>query len=174
MTEPLALVFRSDDVIPVMAKAEVVACEVVAWSAVTFCSDVEPVSKRLESVAKAPEKFWKVAPPVALSCPAIVVDPVMVSAVPVALRKSVAPLSVVEPRRLAKVELRAPATVVEPVTARFEVVPEVREKLRPEMRPVFDIEKRVEVEKAVVVEAMTKSWVVVVESVLVGEAKMER
>ena len=81
------------------------------------------------------------------------------SEVVVALVSSVLPNSVVEANCTPPVALKAPLTVEEPVMARLVVVPEPREKERPEMRPVFDMEKSVEVAPEEDVDATTKSVV---------------
>ena len=71
------------------AKLVVVACEVVALSAVKFCKVDEPVASRFAMVASPfAVSVLKVAPLVALSCAPMVVEPVMASVVPVALLKS--------------------------------------------------------------------------------------
>ena len=51
-TEPIPLVARRDEIMPVMARAEVVAWLVVALRAVKFWRVVEPERRRLESVVK--------------------------------------------------------------------------------------------------------------------------
>jgi hypothetical protein len=83
----------------------------------------------------------------------------------VALVSSVFPASVVDPKRFAKVELKAPVIVVEPATAK---VPAAK------TLPTLLMVKRVEVENAVVVEPMEKICVVVVGRDEVGVAKIER
>ena len=103
-------------------------------------------------------------PPTALKIPVIVVEPVTASAEEVALvMLSLPPFTA----------LRIPAIVVEPVTAREPVVvPEVKENASPVMRPLFDIEKRVEVEyvpATLVVEPIAKRVVRVEEARLCRE-----
>jgi hypothetical protein len=92
----------------------------------------------------------------------------------VALVRSVAPNSVVEESCAPFVALKRPLIVEEPVMAREEEVPLWRLKERPLMRPTLLMENSVEVENVAVVEPMVNSWVVVVERVEVGVAKMER
>jgi hypothetical protein len=69
--EPEAFVFKSDEVIPVIAKLEVVAFEVVALSAVKFWRVDEPLTCRLESV---------VSPPVAVKVVPTASEPVKLAA----------------------------------------------------------------------------------------------
>ena len=57
------------------------------------------------------------------------------------------------------VALNWPDTVEEPVMASEEVVPEPREKLLPVMRPVFEIENRVDVELFEVVDPIANKVV---------------
>ena len=70
MTEPMLFVFKSELMMPVIARLVVVACDVVAFSAVKFSKVVEPVRRRFESVER---------PPVAVSVPFRVVLPVVVA-----------------------------------------------------------------------------------------------
>ena len=109
-----------------------------------------PVTKSVPATAAM------IAPPVVVLRMLSDEIPDMAKLVVVALVKSELPRSVVEPRRFDATELRAPVMVLEPVTAKAEVVPLLRLKLRPVMRPVFDTEKSVEVADAVD-EPMAKS-----------------
>lgn len=130
-------------------------------------------------------RVWKSAPLVALNCPPMVVEPVetMVWKVPVELtvREPVVSVpteavcakrlvddavvakelvEVAKPRSTFPVALKAPDTVEEPVMARELVVPLPKEKDRPVMRPVFDMEKSELTVPALVVEEIWKSVVV--------------
>ena len=131
MPEPS--VFRSDDVMPEIARPVVVA-----------------------------EVMLSLPPPTALSAPPIVVEPVIASEPDeVAWPKSVLPKSVVEARKLAETELKAPAMVDEALTAKLPVVVPLRcWKSRPVKRPVFDMERSVVLAPLLDVEPMAKAVVV--------------
>ena len=60
MTDPLALVLRSEELIEEMAREVVVALVPVAFTKVKFCKVEEPVRRRLAKV---------VSPPVAVTVP---------------------------------------------------------------------------------------------------------
>lgn len=61
ITPPVVLVFKSDAMMLVMAKLEVVAFVPVAFVKVKFCRVVEPVVRRLPSAST--EKMVEVATP---------------------------------------------------------------------------------------------------------------
>ncbi len=82
---------------------------------------------------------------------------VMAKFVVVALERKVLPASVVEERKLAKVELNNEETVVEPVTARAEVVAPVAERLLMVVIPPLLTERKVEVAVPAEEEAIAKS-----------------
>lgn len=102
---------------------------------------------------------------------------VMAKEVVVELTRRELPSSVVEPSKFELTELNAPATVEDAETESAEVVaPPLRERLRPEMAPVLEMEKRVVVANEEVDEAIRKSVVGerVAPPVMVALAKSER